>query len=513
MLAMIAKNPMRVLLLSTLLFALVFHNKSLGINLLLFEAAMLGWLIYTKQLEFKLALEKWMFVAQVSTLLFTVIHHSIWSYVIHFFVSFLLIGVMIAPRLRSLINVFAMSLSNVFMCFHEVLQKDERPISESKSRRKHKIKRLQLYLIPIAIVVLFAVLYGSANPKFGVYVDSVLGWVSDAFRALLESIDIWLFTTIFFGLLISVFILRRGKNDVIEEMELKKEDALKRKRIPHRDNKPLGLKNELRAGIFLFVSLNLLLFAMNAMDIHFVWFNFEWEGQYLRQFVHEGTLFLIIALMLSLILVLRFFRRNLNFYSKSKTLKWLCYVWLGQNAILAISAGIRNFYYIQYYALAYKRIAIVFFLLLTIYGLFSVYLKVKNTRSTFYLMRTNAAACLIALIISAGFNWDTLIADYNFSREKGAFVHLNFLAELSDSALPILDQPLTKVKVIDQYQRHSFFGSGSSLVYDSYYLTPRAYKTMIDLRVYFFKRRWENKSWLEWNYAEAKAYAALKAKE
>lgn len=508
-----AKNPIRVLIASTLLFAVLFHNKAMGINLVLFESAMLAWLFYTKQLGFTSALEKWMTLAQVGTLAFTIIHHSIWSYVIHFFVSFLLVGVMIAPKVRSVLTVVGMALSNSFMCFHELFVKEERPISKTQSRRKYQIKRLQLYFIPVGIIILFAVIYGLANPEFGTYIDAALGWISDAIYAVFEAIDFWLFMTLFFGFILTVFVLRRGKNTQIEELELKKDDALLRTRNRQRAYKPLALKNELRAGIFLFVSLNILLFAMNAMDIHFVWFNFEWEGQYLRQFVHEGTLFLIIALMLSLILVLHFFRRNLNFYSKSKTLKWLCYVWLGQNAILAVSAGIRNFYYIQYYALAYKRVAIVFFLLLTIYGLISVYLKVKNTRSNFYLLRTNAAAWLIALVISAGFNWDTIIADYNFSREKGAFVHLNFLANLSDSALPSLDQPLSKVKSIDQYQERSFFRSLNSNTYHRYYLTPIAYKTGIDLRIYFFKRRWERMSWLEWNYAEDKAYKALKAKE
>lgn len=507
------RNSISILLVSTLIFGLLFHNKSLGINLVIYEAFLLGWFFATKQLTFKTNLERLITASQIVTLAFTVINHSTWSYLIHFIVSFLLVGVMMAPTLRSLVNTIGMSLTNMFTSFHVLFTPNEhKEAVENKkiSKRKFQFKRLGLYIVPIAIIILFATLYGLANPEFGKYVDNVLGWLYDAIVEILMAIDFWIIVTLFFGLLVSIYVLMRGTNPRIIELDsAASDDKIRKKNGPAR--KMLGLKNENRAGVFLFTSLNILLLLMNFMDIDHVWLNFEWEGQFLRQFVHHGTIVLLVALFLSVSLVLYFFRGNLNYYSKNNLLKTLCYIWLGQNVILAISAGIRNFYYIQYYSLAYKRIAIIFFLVLTIYGIYSVLIKVRHTRSTFYVVRRNAVAWTIIFVVSTAFNWDRIIAEYNFSRSKDSFVHLNFLANLSDSALPAMDQPYDRIKDIDQFQEKEFFKirkfkRGS---YHDLYLTPKQYKMTIEWRKQIFKHRWEQKSWLEWNYAEAKAYEEL----
>lgn len=508
---MTTKNSISVVLLSTLLFGLLFHNQALGINLVIYEALMLGWLFSTKQLSLKSSLEKLMVTSQVVTLTFTVVHHSNWSYLIHFLVSFILVGVMLAPQLRSLVNALGMTLSNVFLCFNELFSPNEKKEKVYQSKNKYRFKRLRFYIIPVAIILLFAWLYGIANPEFGKYVNSALGWLYDSIAAVLESIDFWVIPTLIFGFLISVYVLKRGLNPKVVEIDEAANDSKIRRKNHFPSAKTMALKNEYRAGVFLFASLNVLIFLMNIMDVDHVWLNFEWEGQYLRQFVHYGTIVLVIALGLSVILVLYFFRGNLNYYSKNKTLKTLCYIWLGQNAILAVSAGIRNFYYIQYYSLAYKRIAIIFFIVLTIYGLYSVLVKIKDTRSTFYVIRKNAIAWTVVLVISVAFNWDRIIAEYNFSRGKGSFVHLNFLANLSDTALPAMDQPLAKLKEIDQFQEKSFFPNlkSSSSNYRALYLSPKQYIMTVEWRKQLFKHRWEQKSWLEWNYAEAKAYQEL----
>lgn len=509
------KNTLSVLLLSALLYGLLFHNKSLGLNLVIYEAFVLGWLFYSKQLSLKSPSEKLIVSAQIITLIFTVLHHSIWSYFIHFSISFVLVGVMIAPMVRSLVNSIGLAFSNVLFSIHAIFtkEKEAEPESNRVKKGKYQLKKLRLYIIPLAIIILFATLYGFANPEFGKYVDIALGWLYDGIEDIFKSIDFWFFVTFAFGFLVSIYIFRRGRNEKIIELDTSSNDDKVRQRNPQSNLKTLALKNEFRVGIFLFASLNILLLAMNIMDIDHVWINFEWKGQYLRQFVHYGTIVLLVAIALSVLLVLYFFRGNLNFYKKNKLLKKLCYIWLGQNIILAISTGVRNYYYIQHYSLAYRRIAIVFFLILAIYGLYSVYVKVRDTRSNFYIVRKNAVVWTVVLSISAGFNWDRIIAEYNFSRGKGSFVHLNFLAHLSDSALPELDQPTSKLNDIDQYQESSFFKApGSSVGYRKLYISPKSYAFTIEWRKQVFKDKWEKKSWLEWNYAEARAYRELKDK-
>lgn len=510
-------NSVRVLIVFAVIFAFLFHRQYLGLNVVIFEGLLLGWFAYTKQLRLQTFFEKIVTGTVILTLAFTVINHSLWSYMIHFSVLFIFIGVLIAPKTRSLINIVGMSLSNVFLSYNELFEKkQEDPVKmEKSSKRRIQFRRLKYYLIPLAVIILFATLYGFANPEFGEYVDAILGELYQTLRYLIQSIDfLWIFTFIL-GFIISIFLFKRRKNKVLEKNDAESlDDKLRVKNKPA--SSMMRLKNEYRAGIFLFGALNLLLLLMNIMDIDRVWFNFEFEGQYLKQFVHYGTIVLIIAILLSIVLVLTFFRGNLNFYKKNVWLKRLCYLWLGQNALLAISAGIRNYYYIQYYSLAYKRIAIIFFLILVLYGLFSVFIKIRDTRSNFYMLRKNAVAWLLVFTVSAGFNWDRVIAQYNFDRHEGAFVHLNFLASLSDSALPYLDQPTDKVVSIDKRQG-KWLGSLSSgrhsyRKYRNMYMTPEKYGMLIEFRKVVFKKRWSRKSWLEWNYAEWKAYKEITEK-
>lgn len=497
-----------VVFVSTILFTFLFYHKALGINVLIYEFGVLGWLFFSKQLDLKRWNQSLTLGAVVLSAAQTVLHHSDLSYVINFLVFFIFIGVVASPGIRSLINSFKTAFTNIFMSVNKLVEN----VIESKinnQRTRFVLKRIRIFLVPLVIITLFLSLYSWSNPAFGEIVNNILTSIGDTIADLFEHVEFAIILTILFGALISTFIFMRTKNVKLEEMDQRSSDDLKRLRKKNKGAfKMIALKNELRAALFLFGALNLILLALNVMDVNHVWFNFEWEGQYLKQFVHEGTYLLIVAILLSIVLVLYFFRSNLNFYSKNKWLKAMCYAWIGQNIFLTVSVGLRNWHYIEHYALAYKRIAIVFFLLLTVYGLISVVLKVKDRRSSYYLIRTNAYAWMIVLVFSSFFNWDRIIAKYNFEQANKSFVHLNFLSNLSDTALPYLDRELEDLEGMDSYQMNSFkLGSFSS--YRKLYMTPELYQLKIEERKQKFKQKWENKGLLEWNYAEYKAYNEL----
>ncbi|MBU3743422.1 MAG: DUF4173 domain-containing protein [Sediminibacterium sp.] len=264
-----------------------------------------------------------------------------------------------------------------------------------------------------------------------------------------------------------------------------------------------SLTNELKAAIFLLAILNIIILILNVIDIYWVWFNFSWDGALLKQFVHEGTYLLILSIIISIIIVLYYFRGNLNFYKNNIWLKRLSYAWIMQNAILAISVGIRNYWYIYYYSLAYKRIAVIVFLILTLYGLYTVYLKVKDKKSAFYLIRSNLRFTVLILVISSLFNWDTIIARYNFSQSYRAYVHFDFLASLSYKALPYLEKPLAELSTIEKRQNNTF------PLTRGLYIDAIAYKNRIEIKKTDFKKQWESKGILSWNYPEYKAYQKL----
>jgi hypothetical protein len=185
--------------------------------------------------------------------------------------------------------------------------------------------------------------------------------------------------------------------------------------------------------------LNVLLLAVNAVDINWLWFGFEpAPGFDLTQFVHEGTYVLIFSILLAAGIMLWFFRRNLNFYQPGlPLLRWGATAWVVQNVVLAISVGLRNYYYIVYTGLAYKRIGVYGFLLLTLFGLGTVLLKIWQQRSAFSLVRLNSWAAYVVLMLLAVGNWEIWIAEYNlqpgFSR-----LDIGFLLTMPPRVLPVL---------------------------------------------------------------------------
>jgi len=366
---------------------------------------------------------------------------------------------------------------------------------------------IQNFIIPLIIIIVFLLLYRFSNPVFDNLLNRFGRFIAEKFNLLFINFDAFVILTFIIGMVISIVLFFRFKDEHIIAYDQKGNDDLTRNKSGKKGKFSFnGLKNEYKAAVFLLIVLNLMILVLNVIDIYWVWFNFDWTGQYLKQFVHEGTYLLLFSIVISIVIVLYFFRGNLNFYSKNKFLKYLSYIWLAQNAILTVSVAIRNFWYIQYFSLAYKRIGVIIFLLLTLYGLYSVLIKVKNQKSAFYLFRTNTYTILIILIISSLFNWDSIIAKYNFRHYEKSFVHLDFLSGLSDKSLPYLDKNMEELNIISQFQEDLF-------PFEFKYMTAEAYHKKIEERKEKFVKDWESKTFLEWNLAEYRAYKKLTKRE
>jgi len=136
-------------------------------------------------------------------------------------------------------------------------------------------------------------------------------------------------------------------------------------------------------------------------------------------------------------------------------------------------------------------------------GLFTLVVKVAQVKSTFYVIRHNALAAYITLVASCLVNWDVIIAKYNFSHYKTAFVHLPYMAKLSDKALPYLKLSDEKIEEIEakQVERIPFARKG--------YFEEVNYKEIVESRIRGFKVKQKNRHWLESVWSEDKAYNML----
>jgi hypothetical protein len=303
----------------------------------------------------------------------------------------------------------------------------------------------------------------------------------------------------------SYFFYSRKDQTIVNSDQSLKDDL---QRIRKRNfTKPMALAYEYKSAIFLFVILNFLILIVNITDIWNVWINFNWTGQFLKEFVHTGTYTLIFSILISMGLVVYYFRNNLNFFSKNKWLVILTNLWIFQNALLAISVCVRNIRYIEHFALAYKRIGVFFFLAAVLYGLYTVYIKVNRKKTSSYLSRKNAISVYVILVVMSLFNWDIIIINYNVNHADRSFLHFNYLSLMSNQCLPSLNKNKVFWDEKKVHQRREFdFGSSSS------YMQPDEFMVEIDERIEYFTEEYPKRSWLEWNYGDWKAFKELSKK-
>jgi MFS family permease len=496
------KNLFFSIVVLAVLFVNLFYHQGIGINLFLFEALAIGLMLFNyysrkNKLMIGLALS-----GVLISLFMVIVHHSNLAIFVNFLSVIFLSGVMAHSAYRSMATAFLQAMLNMVFSWQKLYESLRK--SRFIPKKRWIYKPFQFIFIPALFFVIFIIMYKASNPIMDKYVDVSMGFIGDFFTQFIRMINPEAFWLFILGLIISVFLLFLYPIKSLTDYEQNATLKLKRKKPEGPKNfKTMALKTELRGGIILLAGLDLLILLMNIMDIYLVWFNFNWNGQVLKEFVHEGTYILILSLLISIGIALYMFRGNMNFYTKNKWLRYLTYAWLVQNGIMAISVAMRCYWYIHHYSLAYGRIGVLLFLAATLIGIITVIYKIRDRKSAYYLFKTNSASVFILLIIMSGFNWDHIITNYNFNHAGRSFVHFNFLAGLSDNTLPLLDKPLEELLIIENKQSEMFD-------YDDWQMNAGEYHDVIAQRKKQFRLKMKKRNWLSWNYADWKAKQALK---
>lgn len=488
-------------LLNAVLFTVLFYNQSAGINFLLFTISLITSLFVQHKIVLNNQVHLTVVLGAIVSSILVVLNHSSIAVFMCVLSWFLLVGIGAHKQLNSLVSVLFLSVLNSALSFVNYIKSNS---NSSRSTAGKKIWRvIKLFIIPLFIVFVFILIYKASNPLFNNGVNAFTGFIDKHLGKFFKQININVLLMFVLGLLVSVYVLYAQTEKSILAYDSSNNNLIRKRKKTMFGFNPIALKNEVKSAVFLLLSLNILIAVLNVIDIYWVWFNFEWNGDYLKQFVHTGTYLLIVSIIISLVIALYFFRGNINFYKHNKVLKILTKIWLYQNAILVISVGVRNYWYMHHFSLAYKRIGVVFFLLYTIYAIITAIVKINKQKSAFYLLKKNSYAAYILLLIMALFNWDIIIAKYNFKHHQTSFVELDFMSKLSNKALPFIDLPLEEVKKIKQNQTEKYR-------FKDLYMSPYEYYTTIQKRKIFFVADWETKHWLSWNFAEKKAYKTIK---
>ncbi len=355
--------------------------------------------------------------------------------------------------------------------------------------------------------MIFYAIYAYSNPVFNSYSvtfwDSIGKYLYDIFI----NYPILRFFYILLGLMLITAFIYNNKIRVFTELDNSFHETLQRDKIfkVHSRTRPIpkthlmytmfsyrfkpnSLKLETKMGIVLLVMMNALLVLLNIIDIQVTWLGFDASNiENLAYYVHEGTYYLIFSILLSMAILLVIFRGSQNYLASNKTLKLLAYTWIVQNAFMAVSVSLRNIYYIDYYyALSFKRIGVMIFILLTLTGLASMLYKIYAKKTTFWLFKFNSFAAVIMLLVMSSFSWDVTIAEFNLKNPAKDKIDIDYLLKLNNDALPVLDKHRD---VLDRdFLEYSF-------IFSDYRNGLEVYKA----RVENFDIEQENYSWLSWN--------------
>ena len=362
----------------------------------------------------------------------------------------LLLGYANQPTLKLLLYAGITGLGSAAEAWLRVLR-SVRPPSNAGAGVQRGWFYGRLLLVPLGILGAFHLLFAVANPVYARLSSRVLAVLGEWLLRLLPDISLGhlLFLALGFAVTAAVVVavpvyFFADQESRFGEFVRRQRDgvasfAVRRPDFRLKTIKALDLRKEYLVAVAVFGLVNALLLVVNAIDVRWLWFGFRpAPGFDLAQFVHEGTYVLIFSIMLAMGIVLWYFRRNLNFYAPGlRVLRWGATVWVLQNAVLAVSVGLRNYYYILNSGVAYKRIGVCFFLLLVFFGLATVLLKIWQQRSAYSLVRLNSLAVYAVLLLLAAGNWEVWMTEYNL-QPRFRSVDIGFLLDMPDRTLPTL---------------------------------------------------------------------------
>ena len=373
----------------------------------------------------------------------------------------------------------------------------------------------RLLLVPLVILGAFHVLFAVANPVYARLSGRALALLGDWLLWLLPDISLGHLLFLALGFVATAAVVVAVPVFYFADQESRFGEFIRRQRdrvaslavrrpdFRLKTTRALDLRKEYLAALAVFGLVNALLLVVNAIDVRWLWFGFRpAPGFNLTQFVHEGTWVLIFSILLAMGIVLWFFRRNLNFYQPGlRGLRLGATAWVLQNAVLAVSVGLRNYYYIRQCGVAYKRIGVCFFLLLVFFGLGTVLLKIWQRRSAYSLMRLNALAVYAVLLLLAAGNWEVWIARYNL-QPRFRSIDVGFLLDMPARVLPTL---LARRAALDHATQLTVEGEYGI----SQTIKPADAQRLLDFAVADARARyaayphWQGFTWADWQTRQA----------
>lgn len=502
-----ARSTLIIALLTAFIFDRLFYRMSIGLNLALFAALVVALLVARNGWPALSIRARWAMAGTLLAAGMVVVHGSIIAPLMAILGLVWCSALAHEGALRSLPFGLGQAVHN-FLSVPFAALDGTNDLVPKRGAARVGWRWVRISVLPLLVLALFFQLYRVGNPKF----DHLTAGFLDGLWELLGDLFELAFTAhalfFLFALFVCAGLVFRFAPGTVARWEQGMDDTMRRFRMkrPHW-LAPLSmnpLERERRRGIVLLALVNALLLVVNIIDIDWVWIGFTVpEGFSLKQFVHEGTYALIFSILLSIAVVLWLFRGNQNFYARSTWLKRLALLWVAQNGILAVSVFLRNWHYIGFHGLAYKRIGVMVFLALVLVGLVTLFIKVKERRSLYYLVRVNTWAVFAMLVGLTTVDWDSFIVRVNLKHANPGEIDIDNYLAMSDKVLPLLYANLDLVEQQMERHRHNRVRWVDSL-------DPHAFRTQLDRKRNAFLERTAAQHWQEWTWADGRTLAGLR---
>lgn len=445
-----------------LLFSTLFYQQSIGLNLLLFTLLTIVLLAINNPKKIKNRNIIFRLIAYTITGISVFLYKSDLTIIANIIAFFTVVG-SFSEHKSSIyiqwINGIYTTIVSAFILYYETLNNE---VENTKRKKINYVYWLKIIGIPAVIIIIFINLYRNGNPKFNELIVNIDFSFINLHWMLFMTLGYYLFYNISNPIQI----------EPATSLDLNTGNYLDKKTIAY--TSPKKIENEKQMGIILLVSLNILIVLFLITDALYLFEIHKMNAPQLSQQVHTGVNALIVSNLLAIAIILYFFRGSLNFIEGIKNLKKITYLWISLNIIVIIITAIKNIEYIISFGFTYKRIGVLFFLLLTAVGLLTTLTKVSRIKNLWYLFRKNAQVAFSIFIISSTLNWDKIITYYNINNAEQ--LDIQYLIDLSYNNAFLLKDYIEKNEIdnskIDEKHRKYIKdlknNSWQEMVYDNF---------------------------------------------
>ncbi len=307
------------------------------------------------------------------------------------------------------------------------LHEDLRSLYAQRPASGLLLRRIGVWVMPLAVAAVFAVLFTIANPVIGTWCAEAMTWLGHQLDGWWELLPTPLRIVLWWFLGLAAWWLLRGRIT----------------QAPAESTAWILPADRSAQAVRILITCNLLFLVQTVLDARYLWGHATLPaGLGWAEYAHRGAWPLMIAVVISAALVLWAFVPG-GAAERSRPGRWLVGLWLAQNALLVAGAVRRLDLYVDVYGLSYWRLAAGLWMLLVGVGLGLLLWRILSSRSNRWLIDVNAGATICALFLAAGVDADGLIAWHNVRhcREAGGagvVLDVDYLRQLGPGAAPAL---------------------------------------------------------------------------